>query len=108
MGPIVFRSLLEEIIHSMKINITVFEDPVFYQVEDSYYPYIVSSRMEGKELRWSCECGLQKKRGLPCSHLFKVLVARKINIVKYIEDFWILDYGIAMLDLNATDFETGG
>lgn len=37
-----------------------------------------------------------------------ILLQRKINIVTYMDQFWIIDYGIAMLDLLGTRKDVSG
>ena len=47
-----------------------------------------SSSSAVTEDKYECNCGYLGQMGLPCSHLVKILMRKKLEMMQYISDYW--------------------
>ena len=41
---------------------------------------------------------VREKMGVPCQHLLRIIVKRNLNLLEYVNSFYLIDRGIVMLN----------
>ena len=75
-----------------------YEGGDIFLVDDNLYAYTVHYDINQKgKLAWKCECHTKIRKGIPCSHILKVMVCCEKSIFEEIDKFWLVDLGIVGL-----------